>query len=63
MSLKMQEGDCEEIKELAKYLDFQIAYKRDNVYENLDQRKGPPLSSEIEVPNHLWFLEKIALYR
>ena len=63
MSLKMQEGDCEEIKELAKYLDFQTAYKWDNVYENLDQRKEPPLSSEIEVPklelkslpNHLWY--------
>ena len=46
----MQEGDCEQIEELAKFLDFQASYKRGNVYENFGQAKRLPPHSEIEHP-------------
>ncbi|XP_071926164.1 uncharacterized protein [Coffea arabica] len=50
MSLGKQEDVCEEIEELAKYLDFQAPYKRGNLYENLGQGKGFSQPSEIEPP-------------
>nr|XP_027060713.1 uncharacterized protein LOC113687258 [Coffea arabica] len=50
MSLGKQEDVCEEIEELAKYLDFQAPYKRGNLYESLGQGKGFSQSSEIEPP-------------
>nr|XP_027109420.1 uncharacterized protein LOC113729309 [Coffea arabica] len=50
MSLGKQEDVCEEIEELAKYLDFQAPYKRDNLYESLGQGKGFSQPSEIEPP-------------
>ncbi|XP_027103283.1 uncharacterized protein [Coffea arabica] len=50
MSLGMQEGDCGEIEELVKYLDFQAPYKRGNLYESLGQGKGLSPPSEIEPP-------------
>ncbi|XP_027165399.1 uncharacterized protein LOC113765424 [Coffea eugenioides] len=46
----MQEGDCEAIEEVAKYLDFQAPYNRGNAYESLGQGKGLPPPSEIEPP-------------
>ncbi|XP_071905746.1 uncharacterized protein [Coffea arabica] len=50
MSLGKQEDVCEEIEELAKYLDFQAPYKRGNLYESLGQGKGFSQPSEIEPP-------------
>ncbi|XP_071939213.1 uncharacterized protein [Coffea arabica] len=50
MNLGKQEDVCEEIEELAKYLDFQAPYKRGNLYESLGQRKGFSQPSEIEPP-------------
>ncbi|XP_071933609.1 uncharacterized protein [Coffea arabica] len=50
MSLGKQENVCEEIEELAKYLDFQAPYKRGNLYESLGQGKGFSQPSEIEPP-------------
>nr|XP_027072039.1 uncharacterized protein LOC113696853 [Coffea arabica] len=50
MSLGKQEGDWGEIEELAKYLNFQVPYKRGNLYESLGQEKGLPPPSEIEPP-------------
>ncbi|XP_071940114.1 uncharacterized protein [Coffea arabica] len=50
MSLGKQEDVCEEIEELAKYLDFQAPYKRSNLYESLGQGKGFSQPSEIEPP-------------
>ncbi|XP_071924761.1 uncharacterized protein [Coffea arabica] len=46
----MQEGDCEALEEVAKYLDFQAPYNRGNAYESLGQGKGLPPPSEIEPP-------------
>ncbi|XP_071928164.1 uncharacterized protein [Coffea arabica] len=50
MSLGKQEDVCEEIEELAKYLDFQAPYKRGKLYESLGQGKGFSQPSEIEPP-------------
>ena len=50
MSLAMQEGDCKEVEELAKYLNYQTPYKLGNIYENFGQEKGLPPPSKIENP-------------